>query len=174
MESIKRYFLLLLLLIYSGFAHSDVISLSHDLTLPAAITSNTEFVVDFGMPGDRLDVTEIFVNATFSNNLWDPLETLRLSYRGDPLLVWPSYAFSTKTSSGAASFSLLVDDFNDITIDNDGLALFRVSMGGDGAYFESLSFTANATISPVPIPAAIWLFGSGLLGLIGVARRKKV
>lgn len=26
--------------------------------------------------------------------------------------------------------------------------------------------------SPVPIPAAIWLFGSGLLGLIGLARRK--
>lgn len=26
----------------------------------------------------------------------------------------------------------------------------------------------------VPIPAAVWLFGSGLLGLIGVARRKKV
>lgn len=26
--------------------------------------------------------------------------------------------------------------------------------------------------SPVPVPAAVWLFGSGLLGLIGVARRK--
>jgi len=28
-------------------------------------------------------------------------------------------------------------------------------------------------VSPVPVPAAVWLFGSGLLGLIGVARRKK-
>ncbi|MEE8427904.1 MAG: VPLPA-CTERM sorting domain-containing protein [Gammaproteobacteria bacterium] len=27
--------------------------------------------------------------------------------------------------------------------------------------------------SAVPIPAAGWLFGSGLLGLIGIARRKK-
>ena len=27
--------------------------------------------------------------------------------------------------------------------------------------------------SVVPIPAAVWLFGSGLIGLIGVARRKK-
>jgi hypothetical protein len=24
----------------------------------------------------------------------------------------------------------------------------------------------------VPVPAAVWLFGSGLLGLVGVARRK--
>jgi len=28
-------------------------------------------------------------------------------------------------------------------------------------------------VNVVPIPAAIWLFGSGLLGLIGIARRKK-
>ena len=27
--------------------------------------------------------------------------------------------------------------------------------------------------SPVPVPAAVWLFGSGLLGLVGFARRKK-
>jgi hypothetical protein len=28
-------------------------------------------------------------------------------------------------------------------------------------------------ISQVPLPAAVWLFGSGLLGLVGIARRKK-
>lgn len=28
--------------------------------------------------------------------------------------------------------------------------------------------------NPVPVPAAVWLFGSGLLGLIGISRRKKV
>jgi hypothetical protein len=28
-------------------------------------------------------------------------------------------------------------------------------------------------ITLVPVPAAVWLFGSGLIGLIGVARRKK-
>lgn len=29
------------------------------------------------------------------------------------------------------------------------------------------------TVTPVPLPAAVWLFATGLLGLIGVARRKK-
>ena len=32
----------------------------------------------------------------------------------------------------------------------------------------------NGTASVVPVPAAVWLFGSGLLGLVGVARRRKV
>lgn len=28
-------------------------------------------------------------------------------------------------------------------------------------------------LGAVPVPAAVWLFGSGLIGLVGVARRKK-
>lgn len=40
----------------------------------------------------------------------------------------------------------------------------------EGVYLTSaLGGTFGA---PVPVPAAVWLFGSGLLGLIGVARRK--
>ena len=32
----------------------------------------------------------------------------------------------------------------------------------------------NFSFSVVPVPAAVWLFGSGLIGLVGLARRKKV
>ena len=31
----------------------------------------------------------------------------------------------------------------------------------------------NGVVSAVPVPAAVWLFGSGLIGLAGVARRRK-
>jgi len=41
----------------------------------------------------------------------------------------------------------------------------KVSSTGPGAFIGGGS--------PVPVPAAVWLFGSGLLGLIGLARRKK-
>jgi hypothetical protein len=43
----------------------------------------------------------------------------------------------------------------------------------DGAYEGNFSVTYTYTPA-VPIPAAIWLFGSGLIGLIAVARRKKI
>ena len=34
------------------------------------------------------------------------------------------------------------------------------------------STSFSGSIAPVPVPAAAWLFGSGLLGLIGIARKK--
>ena len=42
----------------------------------------------------------------------------------------------------------------------------------DGAYEGGFSVTYTYTPA-VPVPAAVWLFGSGLLGLVAVARRKK-
>ena len=51
-----------------------------------------------------------------------------------------------------------------------------------GVLFDEIRFKSssnafefsNLTTTPVPIPAAVWLLGSGLIGLFGVARRKKV
>lgn len=38
--------------------------------------------------------------------------------------------------------------------------------------FNMLTATDLFSVKVVPVPAAVWLFGSGLVGLIGVARRK--
>ena len=58
----------------------------------------------------------------------------------------------------------------------DALQLYRINprsgstslIGVGGGDVRGLAFA-----SPIPVPAAVWLFGSGLLGLIGIARRKK-
>jgi hypothetical protein len=50
---------------------------------------------------------------------------------------------------------------------------FVVTSGNLAQAFTGDTILAKAG-SVVPVPAAVWLFGSGLLGLVGVARRKKI
>lgn len=54
--------------------------------------------------------------------------------------------------------------------DTVGLAFNFLTPYAGRAEFDSISIRA---VISTPLPAAAWLFGSGLLGLIGVARRKK-
>lgn len=46
-------------------------------------------------------------------------------------------------------------------------------LSNHGSTFVTGISEAAFGASAVPVPAAVWLFGSGLLGLIGVTRRKK-
>ena len=54
--------------------------------------------------------------------------------------------------------------------DSDGDGVLGVAEL-DGA-FPTFSIALDLTLTPVPIPPALWLFGSGLIGLIGMARRR--
>ena len=50
-----------------------------------------------------------------------------------------------------------------------GFVATSTNYNGSGVFYDNLNFDRVV----VPVPAAVWLFGSGLLGLIGIARRKK-
>jgi len=53
---------------------------------------------------------------------------------------------------------------------NLGTNVFQVTAYGDDGSSFSSTITINAT--PVPLPASVLLFGSGLLGLLGMRKRK--
>lgn len=45
----------------------------------------------------------------------------------------------------------------------------------DGDYYiEAWQVQVLSSVATVPVPAAVWLFGSGMVGLIGIAKRKKI
>ena len=68
---------------------------------------------------------------------------------------------------GTSTFSLTLQDANF----NDLAKLFTVDLNADGTAATVVLDNA-ATVTPTPIPAAFWLLGSGLMGLVGMRRRK--
>lgn len=88
--------------------------------------------------------------------------------------------FSISTSAG----SVFNSDIVDITFGDGGLAYYlgltsdtafssatlQFDAGAEGAFLYSVD---DITVSAVPVPAAVWLFSSGMIGLAGIARRKQ-
>lgn len=93
-----------------------------------------------------------------SMTLADATGSVALDASGNPV------AYTLGTSSPLAfslpSWSSTANGVT-VTITNSSLTLNDMN----------LVLRGNSTV--VPVPAAVWLFGSGLLGLIGVARRRR-
>jgi len=86
------------------------------------------------------------------------------------------------TAIGGGTFSTDDGVTNTAYADNDDVAGTPMDNGpfiGFNASFDMMSVTMTGCLSEcggpaeVPVPAAVWLFGSGLVGLAGVARRRK-
>ena len=96
------------------------------------------------------------------------LGTLTITDFTDP----PATSGKWTLTEGSVAPLFYVDKYN-------GLYDLYTYMGTGLPYSDTWSHTekfATSHISVygvVPVPAAVWLFGSGLLGLVGMARRKK-
>jgi len=68
-----------------------------------------------------------------------------------------------------------VDSTNAFTFNAEAGKVYSLYLGGKGVGSWSTNtenYKLNITTSAVPIPAAIWLMGSGILGLASMSRRK--
>jgi hypothetical protein len=53
------------------------------------------------------------------------------------------------------------------------IAASPISSGTGGWEDRAITYTgAEIAVGAVPVPPAVWLFGSGLIGLVGIARRR--
>lgn len=162
-----------------GFGLSgNVVSYTADFPLAAMGTMS---VNDFGRGFDILPHAGVALQSVTMNvsggydNLYDStiLEHVgSLTVNGNSSNVFP-FLFSSFTS-GSWSTSATVNAAttgNAIVFFSNGLSAFSSGFGDASVSIDSIQF--NVDVAAVPLPAAAWLFSSGLIGLIGMARRSR-
>ena len=145
------------------FADSQTLTPLADYTFTSgsgATLSPGEYRLDFHF-GDLLAGNFVDVSSYFDHD--DAISPLEITMNA--------------TGTGFNSIGLSLENiyFNGAGNGIGRLALtttFAFFVTSSGSHVDGIAYDQWALVS-VPIPAAIWLFGSGLVGLIGIARRKK-
>ena len=118
------------------------------------------------------------INAIFS----DGLITISF-FNGSP---WNSIKVSTNESGSITDWTIILTSALDmLTFEEVAMSITALPVFDTGGQSYCTDTTCSVTENHqayvmgnpgawavVPIPAAIWLFGSGLIGLVGLARRK--
>ena len=179
---------------WSGLNDSATIAAITDTDASTAIVG-----VGFSDPGYEPDP---YVDLTFNASVYDGSgDDLKIFFVGNNGHDVDVSVFGSSGSVGTVTYNLPNPDgytgFNSSAYPTDGIYALGIDLGTDfsglgsdaiskirlrigDSYGQTSSDSAVVsfvgaynTMAPVPVPAAAWLFGSGLLGLAGVARRKK-
>ena len=123
-------------------------SISWDAWLPAGMFTNEQ--------------VSLLVSSNLTEWVYTPPESLNPG-------VWESRTvmldggFGWSRTLGSEPFAQVLASVTTLAFDLEVSSLTGLEAGLD-----------NVRLNPVPVPAALWLFGSGLLGLIGIARRRQM
>ena len=121
-------------------------------------------------------IVSALLDLSTSAQVLSPFELVISSYTGDGSITTGDFPPTNTTFV----FSGFVN--SSTVLQFDVTAVVQTSLGAGDQYLgflfrdidnATLQFNSAPmlTITAVPLPAALWLFGSGLLGLIGMARR---
>ncbi len=97
---------------------------------------------------------------------------------GSAIQFFPTFEDDNPLSSGGLSYlthSANVDSLNSITFQANAGQVYSILLGGNdgGSNFgPHAGYSLNIATSPVPLPAAVWLFAGAVAGLTGMQRKK--
>jgi hypothetical protein len=79
-------------------------------------------------------------------------------------------------TDGEITLTEFIIDASLLNLFNDGSVIFSLDFDSpsDDIAIDYGQLVLETDVSAVPVPASVFLLGSGLIGLVGVARRKKI
>lgn len=114
----------------------------------------------FASPASFFSDTSFDLTSAYVTKAWNSGYTRFVGYVGS-VQTYLLDVFSTTTSPTLVDFGW--SGVTKVTIsDLDGTAHTAID-----------NLVINGAVSAVPVPAAVWLFGTGVLGMVGVNRRTK-
>ena len=161
----------------NNYANPDYNFVSGDGSLTG---SGATYLLDFGTITDG-SVASVSATIDFLNNVTGPADNLSG--------IFDDTGAGSFTLSGFNDFASLAagDSLGNLSVSLDiaslGTGFFTGNIILDATGFNSSGFaqafdpivlTFRGQVGAVPVPAAVWLFLSGVLGLVAVGRRRQV
>ncbi|MGB5260203.1 MAG: VPLPA-CTERM sorting domain-containing protein, partial [Gammaproteobacteria bacterium] len=128
------------------------------------------FYIDGGGPGILNDIDGTQGDWTINVPLFADWNGNTFEYTGFSLSSDATYQYESLSGSATAIGQAMDYLTGDVFLVGQGVNLDLSS----GVYGTRITLGINGNDPVVvPAPAAVWLFGSGLIGLVGMARRKR-
>lgn len=127
--------------------------------------------VNFSFDANVLNVTSISINGS----VWDFGAGFNSTGAVNNVAGTVDGIYVNAWSAVTGDFSVASVTFQAIGSGASTLSLseFALNPWASGGSLINPAYTdASVIVSAVPAPAAVWLFGSGLIGLIGISKRK--
>jgi hypothetical protein len=126
------------------------------------VSGNTSVFNAWGTSGNTIDLAgsgTFDFNGAYFTSAWDSQD---ISFQGwnDGSLLFSSTNFTIDTSTP-------------LFIALNWMGIDRLTINNTGSQWDMDNFTFNEHVNAVPVPAAVWLFGSALTGLFGFGKRKQ-
>ena len=139
-----------------------------------SFSNDVRLSMDMSQLSTQQDLIFGFMNPVITGNGFDSM-TFQI-YQENNLVVDELFGDALSASSFFNDQTLNLGDWTQgLFSDLDLLFLidFDISTEGDGFLFDVAYGNSSIGAGVVPVPAAVWLFGSGFIALLGFARRRK-
>lgn len=141
----------------SNLVFDEIVNSDGGFNIDGTLTGNIGY--QLGTSTGALTGVKFIDNFSFTNNEFTPNDA---DFSFDPLSVTSGQTLTldpfTLSNIGGAGFNPLLNSVSNFTGN-----LFLTANSG-------IRLSDNATVSAVPVPAAAWLLGTGLLAMLGMDR----